>query len=292
MTVYQPIGTGNWTGGWQKLLTKCRHLSLPVCLSITKRGFASHNQINRPTDTRIYDSMCKHPSAANPASTDNGPGSLSPAALALVPNYPVCKAALQLAQSSLPVSIFNHSFRTFLYSSAFAANTTTVSTNTSLSDPVPVTAELLFVVCILHDIGTATAYDTAPERFEVAAADAIAELLHSHGVDEAGVYGAWLAAALHTSSGIAERLGGLVWAVRMGVRADFGSYPVPEGDFKGRVLIDRGELSRLGIEKDLGDAVVRQALLVRGKAPKGSWPGDLLRAKELYPGWEGVNKGF
>lgn len=28
------------------------------------------------------------------------------------------------------------------------------------------------------------------------------------------------------------------------------------------------------------------------KAPGGSWPRDLVRAKEAEPEWEGVNKAF
>ena len=54
----------------------------------------------------------------------------------------------------------------------------------------------------------------------------------------------------------------------------------------------RWKLPRLEIEKDLGDAVVRQALEDSQKAPKASWPGDLVRAKRENPDWEGVNKGF
>lgn len=49
---------------------------------------------------------------------------------------------------------------------------------------------------------------------------------------------------------------------------------------------------RLGVEKELGDAVVEQAREMRAKAPGGSWPGDLLRAAEAEPDWQGVNKNF
>lgn len=51
-------------------------------------------------------------------------------------------------------------------------------------------------------------------------------------------------------------------------------------------------LLRLDVERELGDAVVRQARALRSKAPGGSWPGDLLRAADAGPGWDGVNKAF
>jgi len=52
------------------------------------------------------------------------------------------------------------------------------------------------------------------------------------------------------------------------------------------------EVAEVGNEKDLGDAVVRQAVKDPLKAPGSSWPGDLLRAKRAEPEWEGVNKAF
>ena len=42
----------------------------------------------------------------------------------------------------------------------------------------------------------------------------------------------------------------------------------------------------------LGDVVAEQGVRAREKAPKVSWPGNLLRAKLEEPEWEGVNKGF
>jgi hypothetical protein len=53
-----------------------------------------------------------------------------------------------------------------------------------------------------------------------------------------------------------------------------------------------GRIPRDDIEKVLGDAVVRQAVGREAKAPGGSWPGDLVRARREDPGWEGVNRGF
>lgn len=208
-----------------------------------------------------------------------------------VPDHPACWEALKLAQESLPPSIFNHSFRVFLYTQALVDSPVpavdAIGVSSILSVSVP--SHVLFAACILHDIGTAKEHDSAPNRFEVVGADVAADILRSHGTDEQAIREAWLAIALHDSPHIAERVGGLVRAVRLGVRADFGSYPPPP--VRSADVITE-QLPRLEIEKDLGDAVVRQILERRDKAPGASWPGDLFRAKEANPEWNGINKGF
>ncbi|KAK0731881.1 hypothetical protein B0H67DRAFT_597675 [Lasiosphaeris hirsuta] len=248
--------------------------------------------------------MCKgRPS--DTADTGVGTGAIPAAVQALVPAHPACAEALTLAKASLPASILYHSFRVYLYAHAF--------TRLFHSDPDPDPDQgglstdpggdlsgdapaVLFVACILHDMGAAAQHDAVPERFEVVGADVAARLLRAHGVAEGAARAAWLAIALHTSPGIAERLAGAPRAVRLAVRADFGSYPAPRPDAlpggPGTVDMIRWKLPQLEIEKDLGDAVVRQALLDPLKAPQASWPGDLVRAKRAEPGWEGVNKGF
>lgn len=98
----------------------------------------------------------------------------------------------------------------------------------------------------------------------------------------------WLAIAMHTSSHVAEGAGGLVRVVRLSVRADFGTYAID------KTVMNETEhrLPQLDVEKELGDAVVRQALLLPSKAPGGSWPADLSRAHAAEPEWDGVNKAF
>lgn len=105
----------------------------------------------------------------------------------------------------------------------------------------------------------------------------------------------WLAIALHTSGGIAERVSDLTRLVRQGVLLDFGGLKVAEvmGEERGGLKEElERKFPRLGAENVLGDLVVRQAVREPRKAPKASWPGGLLRAYLEEPGWEGVNKGF
>jgi hypothetical protein len=243
--------------------------------------------------------MCPPPDSTPTATVDGldpTESQLNAATLDLVPRHDVCQAALGLAREALSAPIFNHSFRVFLYARhlvSSASEATEGSTDTSPLHPGPMSAEVLFVACILHDLGTATLYDSVPQRFEVAGADEAARLLCRHGFSEALIREAWLAIALHDSSGIAERIGGLVRIVRLAVRIDFGLWSLPkEHTFEGREAVDGGELPRMSIEKVLGDTVARQGVALREKAPGGSWPGDLVKAKLLEPEWNGVNKGF
>lgn len=210
--------------------------------------------------------------------------SVEPLLAAEVPEHPACTEALAFAHSSLPESIFNHSFRVFLY----ARRTLLLPGPTTLTAP-STSPHVLFVACILHDIGTIEAHAADPERFEVTGANMAASLLKKHGVDEEAVREAWLAIAMHTSLHVAEGAGGLVTALRLAVRADFGLYAGV-----GASALEEAEsrLPRLGVEKELSDAVVKQAMAVPSKAPGGSWPRDLVRAKEAEPEWEGVNKAF
>ncbi|ROW13189.1 hypothetical protein VPNG_04833 [Cytospora leucostoma] len=210
---------------------------------------------------------------------------LPPALLAEVPDHPACAEALALAQSSLPASIFNHSLRVSLYALRHSP------TETSKASFVAPSAApyALFVACILHDIGAADAVaGDHSQRFEVAGADVAASLLKRHGVGDEVVREVWLAIAMHTSPHVAEGAGGLVRVLRLSVRADFGTYAIDE------TVVNETEhqLPRLDVEKELGDAVVRQALLLPSKAPGGSWPADLTRAHAAEPEWDGINKAF
>lgn len=202
--------------------------------------------------------------------------------------YPEClppddlsRGAYDLARSCLPPAILNHSVRVFRIGERLA--------KASQSDWAYEKWNLLFVACILHDIGCASQFD-GPQRFEVEGADAAANYLHQHKIAGSDVHEVWQAIALHTSPGIAERISVLARLVRQAVLIDFGT----QLDQESHSVRDATEeaFPRLGIENILGDVVVDQALRQPQKAPPASWPGVLLRAKRDWPEWEGVNKGF
>lgn len=217
-----------------------------------------------------------------------------------IPSHPSCYEALSTAQLLLPCSILHHSLRVYLYALKIwdageprePPPFTPAPPPTAVSAAAPqVTREVLFISCLLHDLGASNALASQPLRFETAGADAVADLLARHDTDPAVVREAWLAVALHSSPHVAEGAGGLVRALRIAVLVDFkalGDGVVPAG------FVEEVEvmLPRMDVERDLGDAVVRQARALRSKAPGGSWPGDLLRAADAEPGWDGVNKAF
>lgn len=230
----------------------------------------------------------------------SGDGKIGPKIRSLIPETPACLEALSIAHASLSASILYHSLRVFLYATVFLDKQDTSIEPVSPLQPVPLRPHHIFIACIFHDLGVSAAYSANAERFEVTGADAALNLMRRYGEDETSMREVWLAISLHTSPGVAERIGGLARALRLAVRADFGSYPVPDlGDFHGEEwasaagweLMDE-ELPRLDIDKELGDAVVRQALDRPEKAPPASWPGDLVRATKEDPDWEGVNKAF
>lgn len=231
--------------------------------------------------------MCNYYSTQPQPQQAPSPSDIEPLLAAEVPDHPACTEALALAQSSLSASVLNHSLRVYLY----ARRALLLSSPADELAAPSAEPHVLFVACILHDIGIADGPAAEPERFEVAGANLAAQLLRRHGADGTAAREAWLAVAMHTSPHVAEGAGGLVTALRLGVRADFGTYAAGLGPG------DLGEagarlLPRLGVEGELGDAVVRQAVALPSKAPGGSWPGDLVRAKEAEPEWKGVNKAF
>ncbi len=74
-------------------------------------------------------------------------------------------SSFHLAQSELPPAILNHSIRVFLYANFLASHEGSVWAADDKFD-------LLFVACILHDIGATDRFN-GHERFEVEGADVV-----------------------------------------------------------------------------------------------------------------------
>lgn len=199
-----------------------------------------------------------------------------------IPESTLCSDALALLTSAgLPRTILNHSFRVYMFARWLAQKEGSPLANN----------ELLFVACILHDLGASHSHD-GPQRFEVEGADAAAKLIRDYGMSEAQAHEVWVAIAIHTSPGIAERISPLARLVRMGVLIDFRP---PIRSAMGAVEYAQAieaQLPRLDIEKVLGDAVVEQAVKNPGKAPAASWPNNLYKSHLEDPTWEGVNRAF
>ncbi len=177
---------------------------------------------------------------------------------------PLAVAALDLATAHEIPSVLNHSIRTHGYALLHAEKLN-----------VEFDADLLFVACVLHDLGSADAYDGA-QRFEVEAADAAVSLVLAHGRTPEEADQVWQAIALHTSPGIAERRGPVTMLTRLGVRTDFFGVAIPD-DL--RAAAER-EYPRLGLDHELGALLVEQALKQPEKARESSWVADLVRAHQ------------
>ncbi|KAF2649217.1 hypothetical protein K491DRAFT_611298 [Lophiostoma macrostomum CBS 122681] len=202
-----------------------------------------------------------------------------------VPPTRICQAAFALATSVLSPAILNHSIRVYKYAKILAERSKSeYFTNEAKHD-------LLFVACLFHDFGATDAYD-GPQRFEIEGADAAVSLLKEYKVDEKDAHEAWMAIALHTSPGIADRINELCRLVRQAVLVDFHrNEDVLEDTSILRKAFEE-VYPRLGIEKVLGDAVATQAVRNPRKAPPASWANNLYKAYLAEPDWDGVNKGF
>ena len=214
-----------------------------------------------------------------------------------IPKSSVSKEALDLAWRSLPEPIFNHSLRVFLIAQWLSERD--IAASPSAFSP---NQDLLFVACICHDLGASNHFN-GPQRFEIEGADAAKNHLLSHGFSEQESHQAWIAIAVHTSSGIAEKIDGLSRLVRHGVLVDFSRATRKElnaESFSAEIEIP---LPRLDVEKVLGDSVVGQAGHNHDlpnsltwpntkKHPAASWPGILLRAALENPSHDGINPAF
>jgi hypothetical protein len=224
-----------------------------------------------------------------------------------VPKDTFCQTLFHHVQKLLDPDILNHSLRVYIYASALShIDLTSIPQSQPTagleiylpraSDP-KTDSSLLFAASMFHDMGTCAAHDH-DQRFEVCGADAAVDYMQTHGKsDQSSQRKVWEAIALHTSPGIAERMGPLTRTVRMAVKADFGNDLYRSLLQEGFVESTEALLPRGGIEKVLGDCVAGQAKRREGeerkaKAPAVSWPWNLLRCRLEEPEWNGVNKGF
>jgi hypothetical protein len=224
-----------------------------------------------------------------------------------VPKDAFCQDLYHHAQESLDPDILNHSLRVYIYASALnhidltsipqthpTAGSEIFLPQASISE---IDSSLLFAASMFHDMGTCAAHDH-DRRFEVCGADAAVDYMQTQGMsDQSSQRKVWEAIALHTSPGIAERMGPLTRIVRMAVKADFGNELYRTFLDEGLVESTEALLPRGEIEKVLGDCVAGQAERREGeerkaKAPAVSWPWNLLRHRLEDPEWKGVNKGF
>lgn len=191
-----------------------------------------------------------------------------------LPRTDLAVRALRFAEEVEPRVVFRHSVRSYLFARALAEERG-MTAGADFDD------ELVFVGCVLHDLGLSE-QGNGHQRFEVDGADLAARFLREQGADEAAVSVVWDAIALHTSEGIASRKGPEIALTHAGISVDVLGRDrelLPEG-FADRV---HAAFPREDVAYAMTDLVVRQALADPAKAGPLSFPGQLLR-RHLPPG--------
>jgi hypothetical protein len=179
------------------------------------------------------------------------------------------QAALDLARKEMHPAVLNHCILVYLYAQ-------------QVSQP----SAHLFIARVLHDFGVCECCP-GKERFEVEGADRAVNLMKQYETfSKEDCHDVWVAIALHTSPGIAERITPMASIPRHAVLIDF------HGRDTSNPECEKG-YPRLEIEKILGDAVVKQAMeSPELSAPPASWQGLLYRSHMQNPSYKGVNKLF
>lgn len=194
------------------------------------------------------------------------------------PRTELTQKALQCVLRIEDRSIFNHSMRTYLYGRY-------VGEQQGLQPGRDYDDELLFLGCVLHDVGLSNE-GNGDQRFDLDGADLAAHFLTQEGLAPERVDIVWDAIALHLCYEVAMRKRPEIALVTAGAGFDLGAGPdaLPSG-YADRI---HAVLPRLHAAPVLCDAIVTQALDKPQKAPPFSVPGELFRQKTgaTWPTWE------
>lgn len=223
--------------------------------------------------------------AAAPASATNGSGNTATAGDMSLPTSRLAREARQLVTAIEEPYLRNHSLRSFLFGRAAAGRAGQVP-------DVDYDVELMFLICVLHDVGL-TDHANTNQRFEVDSADFAALFLEERGVTDHRVDTIWDAIATHTtgtfrtSPVFQRRRPPEIGIAQIGIGIDLLGGPdgLPPG-YADRV---HAVYPRLGGARAITGAVTAQALANPLKAPPMTFPGEVLhqRHPELpYTTWE------
>ena len=126
-------------------------------------------------------------------------------------------AALSLVRETAGKPIAGHSLRSFFFARLTAQQE-------GLLAEAAYDEELLFAATVMHDLGPGT-LAAGRARFEVEGADLAAGLLAGQGVPDGDIGRVWEAIALHSSVGLADRMGLLTYLTHKGVNHRPGGKP-------------------------------------------------------------------
>lgn len=183
-----------------------------------------------------------------------------------LPTSTLADAALSLVRDTVSTPIVDHSLRSFYFARLTAEH------EGSLTDAA-YDEGLLFAAVVMHDLGLGTLAQ-GQARFEVEGADLAASLLTEHGIPAPDVDRVWEAIALHSSVGLADRLGLLTYLTHKGVFTDGGRVS--------ELPADALEPVRVAYPRPVDDRSIRDAIIAHARrspaaAPPFSIAAELLR---------------
>ena len=176
-----------------------------------------------------------------------------------LPDTEICSSAMRLLTTVSPAFLANHCVRSFLFARELAATARIAHDE-----------ELVFLACLLHDLGV-TPYGDGHQRFEVDGADAATRFLAEHGMPEDRSTPVWQAIALHTSVGLAHRFGPVQAVSFGGISLDIngvGADSLPAG-FADRV---HKAWPRHDLGFAIAEEIARGTLADPDKAPPFTFP--------------------
>jgi hypothetical protein len=189
-----------------------------------------------------------------------------------LPDSDIASAAKEFVFDVSPAFVANHSVRSYLFARELAAVK-------GLRSGVDYDDELVFLSCVLHDLG-ATDHANGDQRFEVDGADAAARFLRDRGVQEDRVTTVWQAIALHTSVGIAHRFGAVHAITHLGIGTDIVG---TDRDMLAPGFADRVHASwpRHDLGYALTEVIARQVEANPAKGHPMTFPGHMHQL--MYP---------
>lgn len=184
-----------------------------------------------------------------------------------MPGTALAVEAAQFVRSITPLWLLNHLFRTFAFAELLGRK-----------GGMRYDSEILFLGCIMHDLGLAEEF-AGKERFELDGADAASKFLFRRGVSRGRVNLVWRSIAFHTSPGLYDRMPSEVALVGRGVLADVTGIRI-ELLPRNRVRDVLATWPRYGFR----DAFPKLIAKVIGRKPQtatGSFFADVLRARGI-----------
>ena len=152
--------------------------------------------------------------AATPsdAAAESKPGLPSTIAGIAIPDSYLARQETQQALEAETAHVYRHSVRSFVFAELI-----------SRARKIKHDPELVYISCVLHDIGLSDQYSTIHTRFEVDGANHAKKFLLAHGVSSERARIAWDAIALHPTYGLARYKDPEVKLVSAGVITDVGA---------------------------------------------------------------------